>query len=153
LTEISAKLHWNSEMSFSVKVGEGREVELNSGQEMGGAFAPIELFLVAVAGCTALDVQWIMSKQRQKVDKFEISIKGRRREEDPRYFEEIQLNYTIGGSNIRKGAVERAIRLSQEKYCSVRAMLNDKVGFSVSYTILNGNDAPQTYAYAAATNP
>jgi putative redox protein len=153
LIELSAKLHWNSEMSFSVKVGDGHEIELNSGQEMGGAFTPIELFLVALGGCTAMDVQWIMSKERQKVDKFEISIKGKRRDEDPRYFEAIQLNYTIGGSNIRKGAVERAIRLSQEKYCSVRAMLNDKVGLSVSYTILNGNDAPQTYAYAAAANP
>ncbi len=153
MTELSAKLQWNNEMKFSAKVAEGRKIELNSGQEMGGAFTPMELFLVALAGCTAMDVQWIMSKQREKVDKFEISIKGKRRDEDPRYFEAIDLNYAIGGSNIKKNAVERAIRLSQEKYCSVRAMLKDNVGINVSYTILNGKDAPQTYTYATAANP
>ena len=139
--EVSAKLRWSDELKFNVEVGEGREIELNSAKEMKRAFTPMELFLVALAGCTAMDVEWIMSRQRQKLDRLEISARGTRREEDPRYYERIDLEYIIGGQNITKNAVERAIRLSQEKYCSVRAMLKDNVKLNISYTIENGKDA------------
>jgi putative redox protein len=151
--EVSAKLRWSNELKFNVEVGEGRKIELNSADEMKRAFTPMELFLVALAGCTAMDVQWIMGRQRQKLDKLEISARGTRREEDPRYYERIDLEYSIAGQNIRKKAVERAIRLSQEKYCSVRAMLKDTVKLNISYTIENGKDAVQKFAYASPANP
>jgi putative redox protein len=147
--EVSAKLRWSGELKFNVEIGEGREIELNSAKEMNRAFTPMELFLVALAGCTAMDVQWIMSRQRQKLDKLEISARGTRREEDPKYYERIDLEYIIAGQSIRKSAVERAIRLSQEKYCSVRAMLKDNVKLDISYTIENGKDAGQKFKYAA----
>jgi len=146
--ELSAKLRWSNEEKFNAEIGKGRKIELNSSDKMGSAFTPMELFLVSLAGCTAMDVQWIMSRERQKVEKFEISIKGKRRDEDPRYFETIDLAYTIGGPNITKNAVERAIRLSQERYCSVHAMLKENVRLNVTYTIANGKDAQQTYTYA-----
>jgi putative redox protein len=147
--EVSAKLRWSGELKFNVEIGEGREIELNSAKEMNRAFTPMELFLVALAGCTAMDVQWIMSRQRQKLEKLEISARGTRREEDPKQYERIDLEYIIAGQNIRKSAVERAIRLSQEKYCSVRAMLKDNVKLDISYTIENGKDAGQKFKYAA----
>jgi putative redox protein len=147
--EVSAKLRWSDELKFNVELGESREIELNSAKEMKRAFTPMELFLVALAGCTAMDVQWIMSRQRQKLEKLEISARGTRREEDPRYYERIDLEYIIAGQNIRKSAVERAIRLSQEKYCSVRAMLKDNVKLDISYTIENGKGTGQKFKYAA----
>ena len=143
----SAKLQWSDGLKFNVEVAQGRKMELNSVEEMGQAFTPMELFLVALAGCTAMDIQWIMSRQRQQVDKFEILVRGTRREKDPRYYEEIDLEYIIVGAGIKRNAVERAIRLSQEKYCSVRAMLKDSVKLNISYTIADGGPE-QKFAYA-----
>lgn len=88
-----------------------------------------------------MDVQWILDRQRQKVDRFDIDVHGKRRDDDPRYYESIDLEYIFAGDGIRKDAVERAIRLSQEKYCSVRAMVNDKVKFNITYRIENQNDS------------
>jgi putative redox protein len=148
--EVSVKLRWRKELAFAAEIAKGRIVELNSSKEMGNAFSPMELFLVSLAGCTAMDVQWIMNRQRQQIDKFDLSIKGKRRDNDPRYYESIDLNYAIAGPNIKKTAVERAIRLSQQKYCSVHAMLKDNVKLNVSYTIDNGKGNPETCTYASS---
>jgi putative redox protein len=143
----SVKLQWSDGLKFTVEVAQGRIMELNSVEEMGQAFTPMELFLVALAGCTAMDIQWIMSRQRQQVDKFEVLVRGIRREKDPRYYEEIYLEYIIVGAGIKRDAVERAIRLSQDEYCSVRAMLKDSVKLNISYTIADG-DPERKFAYA-----
>jgi len=146
--EVSAKLEWVEGMKFNAEAG-GRKIELNSADDMGRTFTPMELFLVALGGCTAMDFQWILSKQRQHVDRLEISVRGKRRDEDPRYYERIDLNYAVVGQNVRKEAVERAIRLSQEKYCSVRAMLKDFIKLNISYTISNGDGGPKKFIYEA----
>jgi putative redox protein len=146
---VRAKLGHVEALKFNAELPDGRKIELNSGENMERAFTPMELFLVAVAGCTAMDVQWIMERQRQKVDNFEISISGTRREEDPKYYETIDLEYTLHGQGLRKDAIERAVRLSQEEYCSVRAMLKDSVKLNITYTIANGTDPAQKYTYSA----
>jgi len=149
--EVSAKLQWNNELRFTVEVAQGRKMELNAVEEMGRAFTPMELFLVALAGCTAMDIQWIMCKQRQQVDKFEVLVKGTRREKDPRYYEEIDLEYIVEGPAIKRNAVERAIRLSQEEYCSVRAMLKDTVKLNTSYTIVE-RGLEQKFPYTSSSS-
>lgn len=146
------KLERTEKMQFNVELPDGRRIELNSAEEMGQAFTPMELFLVALAGCTAMDVQWIMDRQRQKVDRLEIKARGVRRDEDPRYYETIDLEYTVAGPSISKDAFEKAIRLSQEKYCSVRAMLKDNVKVNTSYRISNGTETDQKHESAAQTS-
>jgi putative redox protein len=136
--EVSANLQWSNGLKFIVEVSQGRKIELDSIEEMGQAFTPMELFLVALAGCSAMDVQWILRKQRQQVDKFEVKVRGARRAKDPRYYEKIDLEYIISGAGIKRNAVERAIRLSQEEYCSVRAMLKDSVKLDICYKISDG---------------
>jgi len=150
---VQAKLRWSNELKFNAEVAPGRGLELNSAKEMGGAFTPMELFLVALAGCTAMDVQWIMSRERQSVDRLEVSVKGMRREQDPRYYEVIDLDYIIGGRNVTKNAVERAIRLSQDKYCSVRAMLKSNVRLNVTYTILRHDGTEERFTYTPSASP
>jgi len=140
------KLHHSEALKFDVDV-DGRRLELNSSDTMGQAFTPMELFLVALAGCTAMDVQWIMDSQRQKMEKFNLSISGVRRPEDPMYYESVDIRYSFVGPNIRRDAVERAIRLSQEKYCSVRAMMKDIVRLNTTYTISNGAEPEAVYNY------
>ena len=95
-----------------------------------------------------MDVQWIINRQRQKLDKLEISVQGTRREEDPKYYETIEIDYALKGQNMKKEDVERAIRISQEKYCSVRAMLNDSVKLKVTYTITNVEGRSEKYVWA-----
>jgi len=152
VSEVSAKLRRVDGLNFNVEVAEGRRIQLNSAEDMGHAFTPMELFLVSLAGCTAMDVQWILEKQRQKVEGLEISVRGVRREEDPAYYEKIYLEYSVRGQNIRKDAVERAIRLSQQKYCSVRAMIKETVKTHITYTIANGKGTEQKFVYPALTN-
>jgi len=153
LVEVQAKLRWSNELKFNAEVAPGRSLELNSAKEMAGAFSSMELFLVALAGCTAMDVQWIMSRERQDVERFEVSVKGKRREEDPQYYEVIELEYIIGGRNVTQNAVERAIRLSQDKYCSVRAMLKSNVRLNVTYTILRHDGTEERFTYTPSANP
>jgi putative redox protein len=146
---VSVKLQHVEDLRFNVEFPDGRRVELNSAERIGQAFTPMELFLVSLGGCTAMDIQWIMSRQRQKLDRLEVSVHGTRREEDPRYYENIEVEYVLTGPNLKKEAVERAVRLSQEKYCSVRAMLNDSVKIRVAYTIVNGEGKEEKFTYAA----
>jgi putative redox protein len=147
--QVSAELHHSEGLKFNVELG-GRRIQLDSSKEMGQAFTPMELFLVALAGCTAMDVQWIMDRQRQKLNRFDIAINGTRREEDPKYYDSVDIRYSLAGDHIRKDAVERAIRLSQEKYCSVRAMIKDSVKVNITYTISNGKQPEQEYTLAPA---
>ena len=149
---MNVKLSHVEGLKFNAELSDGRKVELNSAEEMGRAFTPMELFLVSVAGCTAMDVQWIMDKQRQKVESFGINISGNRREEDPKYYESIDMEYELKGQGLRKDAVERAIRLSQEEYCSVKAMIKGAVKFNITYTIANGNEPVQKYTYSPQKN-
>lgn len=143
---VSVELHHSEGLKFEVNVN-GRKLKLNSSDMMEQAFTPMELFLVALAGCTAMDVQWIMDRQRQKLNKFDINISGRRRADDPRYYERIDMHYSLSGSDVRKDAVERAIRLSQEKYCSVRAMINDAVKLKITYAISTGRQGATRYTH------
>jgi len=147
--QVSAELRHSEGLKFNVKL-DGRRIRLDSSNRMGQAFTPMELFLVALAGCTAMDVQWIMDRERQKLNRFDIAINGTRRAEDPKYYDSIDIRYSLAGDNIRKDAVERAIRLSQEKYCSVRAMLKDSVKLNITYTIANGKQPEQEYTLAPA---
>ncbi|MGA2626551.1 MAG: OsmC family protein [Candidatus Bathyarchaeia archaeon] len=147
--QVSAEIHHSAGLKFNVEL-DGRRIQLDASKDMGQAFTPMELFLVALAGCTAMDVQWIMDKERQKLNRFDIAINGTRREEDPKYYDSITMRYSLTGDNIRKDAVERAIRLSQEEYCSVRAMIKDSVKLNITYTITNGNEPEQEYTLAPA---
>jgi len=151
--QVIAKIRHSDALKFDVEL-DSRTMELNSTKKMGRAFTPMELFLVALAGCTAMDVQWIMDKERQKVDRLDVVIKGTRREEDPSYYERIDIRYALAGPNLRKDGVERAIRLSQEKYCSVRAMIKDAVKLRITYTIADGAKPEQEYTFpTASANP
>jgi putative redox protein len=143
---IDVSLTWLGGLKFNAQV-EDRHMQLNSAEEMQSAFSPMELFLISLAGCTAFDVQLIMEKQRQKINRFEVAVHGMRREEDPRYYESIDLEYFLEGDNIRKDAVERAVRLSQEKYCSVRAMIKDAVKIRITYRISNSKNPEEKYVY------
>ncbi len=107
-------------------------------EDFGGSDAgirPKELLLLSLAGCTASDVVSILQKKRVKLDDFEINISAQMTEEHPKVFTIIDLEYVFYGDNIAEKDVERAIELSQIKYCGVSAMLEKAIKINHSYKI------------------
>lgn len=100
------------------------------------ASRPMELLLISLGGCTASDVAAILKKKRVKLDGFEVRLEAERREEHPKVFTKIHLEFIFYGKGIREEDVKRAIELSQNKYCSVSAMLRKAVDISYSYKIV-----------------
>jgi putative redox protein len=113
-------------------------VVMDGPRDFGGSDAaarPKELLLLALGGCTAIDVISILQKKRVALDGFEIHITAEQRDEQPQVFTKIHLEYVVRGEDIRPHDVERAIELSETKYCSVSAMLRPAVPITWSYRI------------------
>lgn len=122
-------------MTFIGKGESNHWVVMDSAETVGGSNAgtrPMELVLIALGGCTGMDVVSILKKKRVKFDKFEIKINGERAEEHPKIYTKVAIEYIIYGKEINPRDVEHAIELSQNKYCSVSAILK-KSGAEVNY--------------------
>lgn len=118
----------------------GHGIILDTSPEIGGQDKgprPMELVLIALGGCTAMDVISIMQKKRQDLRGLEIKINGLRSEEHPRVYTEINIHYIFKGKNLSEDACKRSIELSQEKYCSVSAMLSKSASIKYSWEIQN----------------
>ncbi len=96
---------------------------------------PKELVLIALAGCSGSDVTSILNKMREKVNRFEIEVDSEVSTEHPKIFTKIHLKYNFWGVDLKKNNIEKAIKLSQEKYCSVSAMLKPAVKITQSFNI------------------
>lgn len=126
-------------MAFVAKGPSGHEIALDAAPEVGGSdqgARPMELILAGLGGCSGMDVVSILRKMRVNVDRFEIRLKGRRAEEHPKVFTHIDIEYAFWGSNLEqhRSQIEKAVKLSQDKYCSVAAMLRH--GVELSYHIV-----------------
>lgn len=108
-------------------------------EEFGGSNAgirPKELILISLAGCTGSDVASILSKKKVKLNGFEMNITAEQADEHPQVFTKIHLEYVFYGKNLPLKEIERAIELSQTKYCSVTAMLQKAMPVEHSYRIV-----------------
>jgi putative redox protein len=127
-------------MSFEGKAGTGFTVNLGADPADGGdadGFRPIELMLVSLAGCTAMDVISILRKKRQQITAFKVEAHAERAEEHPKVFTDITLKYVIHGIGVDPKAVARAIELSETKYCPAQAMLVKAVPIRHEYEIVD----------------
>lgn len=109
------------------------------GEEFGGqkgASSPVELLLMAVGGCTLMDVISILTRMKVSFDKVEAKVSGDRNEDHPKSVKKIHIHYIIYGKDVPKDKVERAIALSQDKYCSVKATISQAVTFIHDYEIV-----------------
>ncbi len=104
-------------------------------REEGGP-RPLELLLLGLAGCTAMDVVSILQKKRQPLRCVEVVATGERADEHPRVYTHIHLEFVVYGTGVQAEAVERAIELSQTKYCPASAMLSKAVNITTSYRIV-----------------
>ena len=126
-------------MYFTAMPDSGVVVPLESGPPEGQArrgASPMELLMISLAGCTAMDVVSILRKKRQNMTGFEIRIHAERATDHPKVFTAFALEYVVRGIDIDPEAVDRAIQLSTETYCSVHAMLEKAAHITTRYTIV-----------------
>jgi putative redox protein len=118
---IAAKVKWTEQMRFEGTGNSGHAMLVDGDSKV--ANSPMELVLVALCGCTAYDVVNILRKKREPLTAVEVSAEAEKAPDPPRVYTAIKLRYRVAGKVSRK-AVEDAVKLSEEKYCSVSAMLN-----------------------------
>lgn len=126
-------------ITFVGKTDSNHWITMDGPEEFGGSNAgirPKELILISLAGCTGSDVASILAKKRVKLDGFEMNITADVAEEHPQVFTRIHLEYVFYGKNLPVKELERAIELSQTKYCSVTAMLQKAMPIEHSYRIV-----------------
>ena len=135
----TAHARWVEGKEFDIATGSGHHVVLDTTEKGGGknrGAGPMEYVLVGLAGCTGMDVLDILKKKRQHVTGLEIHVAGARADGAPAVYKEIEIVYTVRGKNIAPEAVERAIHLSETKYCSVGAMLGKTAKIRTRFEIV-----------------
>ncbi|HTN50087.1 MAG TPA: OsmC family protein [Burkholderiaceae bacterium] len=125
---MDCKVRWTGDgMSFLAESGSGHLVAMDGSPDGGGrnlAARPMELVLIGAAGCTAYDVVLILKRGRHEIRACDVEVHAERAASDPKVFTEIRLRYRIRGRALDPAAVDRAVALSHEKYCSATAMLS-----------------------------
>ena len=123
---MKARIKWVEGVSFVAETGSGHALLVDGAPEAGGrnlGARPMELVLAGAAACTAFDVVWILRKARQPVSDCVVEAEAERAENDPKVFTRIHLRYRVAGTGLNPAQVERAVKLSKEKYCSATLML------------------------------
>ncbi len=122
---MKAKITWLNGRVFVGESGSGHAIVMDGAPENGGrnlGVRPMEMMLLGLGGCTAFDVVMILEKSREKVTGCEVSLEAERATEDPKVFTKVKMIYRLKGENLKPAAVERAIKLSADKYCSASKM-------------------------------
>ena len=131
--EVSAE--WQGEMGFIGKNQAGGSIQMGTtGQQPD--VSPMELLLLGVAGCTGIDIVHILRKKRIQLDQFKVCVRGKRADDHPKIYTEIEIEYLLWAEELSTKAVEQAIELSEEKYCSASAMMSKSAEMRSSYRIL-----------------
>jgi putative redox protein len=134
----SANVVWNKGLQFVGTSESGHAVVTDAKKEAGGfgaAPTPIELTLIALGGCTAMDVVPIMKKKRQQFDDFEVEIVAEKSAQPPNYLTKIEMVYRVWGEEVSEEALVRSIELSKDKYCTVSNTLKGKAEITYRYEI------------------
>jgi putative redox protein len=138
---MECKINWLPAvgMAFSAETGSGHLLTMDGAPDGGGrnlAPRPMETLLAGAGGCTAYDVVLILQRGRHDVRGCEVSLKAERASEDPKVFTSIHMHFTVSGKKLPALAVERAIALSHEKYCSATVMLAKTAAITVSHEVV-----------------
>lgn len=118
----------------------GHAVTIDTSHDRASAPTPMELLLIALGGCTAVDVISILQKKREQVTDYKVEVRGERREDHPRSFRRMEVRHIVTGKNVSARAVAQAIELSESKYCSVAATLRPSAEIVSSYEIIDDPD-------------
>ncbi len=132
-------VRWHEGMSFIAETGSGHLVAMDGAPEAGGrnlAPRPMELLLAGTGGCTCFDIVMILKRGRQDVTGCEVRLAAERADADPKVFTRIGMHFVVKGKGLKADAVERAVKLSAEKYCSASIMLGKTAEMSHTWEIV-----------------
>lgn len=138
---MECKVQWVDGMTFLAETGSGHTLVMDGAPDAGGrnlAPRPMETVLAGTGGCTAFDVVMILKKARQDVTGCEVSLTAERAETEPKVFTRIHFHFRVKGNNLKPEMVERAIKLSAEKYCSASIMLGKSAELTHDWEIVAG---------------
>lgn len=141
---MKATVKWIDEVSFVAETGSGHAVVVDGPPDAGGRNIgprPMELVLAGTAACTAFDVVWILKKARQPISGCIVDADAERAATEPKVFTRIHFSYRLSGEGLNAAQVERAVKLSKEKYCSATLMLAKTAAISYEISI-NGVSLP-----------
>ena len=136
---MKARIKWLEGVAFVGESGSGHSVVMDGPPENGGrdqGIRPMEMLLIGLGGCTAFDVMYILRKARQPVSDCVVEVDAERSEQVPKVFTRIHVHYIVSGDGLSEQQVERAVRLSSEKYCSASVMLGKTAEISHDYEIV-----------------
>lgn len=131
---------WVENMGFVAETGSGHTVTMDGAPEAGGrnlAPRPMEMMLAGAGGCTAYDVVLILKRGRHQVSDCEVRISAVRADEDPKVFTKLHYHYIVKGRALKASAVERAVKLSADKYCSASIMLGKTAVVTHSFEVID----------------
>jgi putative redox protein len=140
---MKARVKWVEQVSFVAESGSGHAVVVDGAPEAGGrnlGMRPMELLLAGAAACTAFDVVWILKRARQPVADCVVDAEAERAPQEPKVFTRIHLRYAVAGRGLDARQVERAVKLSKEKYCSATIMLAHSATITHELRIVEGDD-------------
>lgn len=141
-TDVTAQIVLNTSMHFTATAESGYSVSLDAPAPFGqgAGFTPMELILVGLAGCGAMDVLAVLRDKRQQVSHLDVRVRGQRRERLPSVFTTINLEYIVWGEDVSPEVVRYAIDLAATRYCPVWAMLEKSTTITSTFRVLS--DAP-----------
>ena len=134
--DAKALVHSAGEGFFIGVTPSGHAQVIETDTERASAATPMELLLIALGGCTAVDVESILKKKRERVSDYRVEVRGFRREEHPRAYTRIEVRHIVRGRGIKERSVAEAVELSETKYCSVAATLRPGVELVTSYEVI-----------------
>ncbi|MDA7834570.1 OsmC family protein [Methylophilaceae bacterium] len=135
---MKTQIKWMQDVSFKGKSESGHEVILDGPEELGGknlGMRPMEMILIGMGGCTSFDVVTILKRSRQQITGCIAEIEAVRADAIPKVFTSIHIHFLIKGIDLQKKAVERAVELSANKYCSASIMLGKSVKITHDFVI------------------
>ena len=144
---MKARVHLTEGLTFVAESGSGHALVVDASPEVGGRDLgprPMELVLMGTGACSAIDVVLILRKARQSVSGCVVELDAERATDDPKVFTRIHFHFVVTGAGVAPAHVERAIKLSRDKYCSATAMLAKTAQVTTDFEIREPGPAAQT---------
>ena len=135
---MKARVKWLEDMTYVGESGSGHGVVMDGPPDLGGRNLgprPMEMLLLGMGACSAIDVIHILKKSRQKVSDCEVELEADRADSEPKVFTRIHIHFVVTGKDLKEQQVARAVSLSAEKYCSASIMLGKSAEIEHSYEV------------------
>jgi len=137
--EKNVTIKWAGKMTFIGESSSGNSVTMDAGADNGGlgmGHSPMDLLLMGAGGCASIDVVMILQKGRNDITDCVVQVSGNRSPEMPKVYTEIHMHFVVTGKNLKDSAVERAVKLSMDKYCSASATLAKCANLTYDWEVL-----------------